>query len=338
MFDRIANIDHKTHSICYFPAVDASAHRWLAGVSSLLVSVSVSVSACGGMTLVPVSGSGSTTLGGEGTSTGASTAASTSSSTGASSSVTSSGSGSGGSGSTADCGFLDCSDSDSDSDGGQAWPPCNAWAQDCPEGYKCTLTDSQEGYGWSTRCVMIDPFPQAPGDVCVATGPLTGVDNCEFGSVCWNVAQGTHEGPCVSFCGGSDYEPLCPSGYTCQSLTRGGPNAGLCLPDCDPIASDCPGDDLCIPSGKSWICVLDASGEQGAFGDPCEYANACDPGLYCLNPEYVPECQAAGCCTPFCDLGEPNTCPSALQVCIPWHEEGEAPSGYEHVGICGIPQ
>jgi hypothetical protein len=42
----------------------------------------------------------------------------------------------------------------------------------------------------------------------------------------------------------------------------------LCLPDCDPLLQDCPGDNLCIPTGDKFTCVLDASGEMGAGQRP----------------------------------------------------------------------
>jgi hypothetical protein len=183
---------------------------------------------------------------------------------------------------------------------------------------------------------MVDPKPQPPGEVCVATG-YTGVDNCELGAFCWDVDSETHEGVCVAFCEGSRWEPECPEGDYCVSLARGGADAGVCLPRCHPLEADCPGGDLCIPNGENWQCALDASGEAGAYGDPCEFANACKSGLYCLNPEYVDGCNAAGCCTPFCDLKGDIPCPGATQKCIPWYEEGSAPPGYETVGICGIP-
>jgi hypothetical protein len=93
----------------------------------------------------------------------------------------------------------------------------------------------------------------------------------------------------------------------------------------------------CLWGGESFICVLDASGEQGQYGDPCEYLNECDPGLICINPEYVPGCMANGCCTPWCDLTDPS-CPGATQQCLPWFEQGVAPPGYDTVGICGVPQ
>jgi hypothetical protein len=130
--------------------------------------------------------------------------------------------------------------------------------------------------------------------------------------------------------------PSCDPGFSCAIVNDG--VLILCLPGCDPLLQDCDGDDLCLPLGESFGCVLVASGEEGQYGDPCEYANACDPGLVCLNPEYVPDCQAGGCCSPFCDTSEANECPGQGQDCIPWWEEGMAPPGYETVGVCGIPQ
>ena len=170
----------------------------------------------------------------------------------------------------------------------------------------------------------------------VIEGELFDADTCEKSSVCWNVDLQTGEGTCLEFCHGIPRNPFCPQGFVCHIPSDGLLN--VCLPWCDPLAQDCAGDELCLPYGNSWGCVLDASGEEGQYGDPCEYANTCDPGLICLNPEYVPDCQASGCCSPFCDTSAPNTCPTEGQVCIPWYEEGMAPPGLEHVGVCGVPQ
>ena len=112
----------------------------------------------------------------------------------------------------------------------------------------------------------------------------------------------------------------------------------LCLFWCDPLAQDCPDDYLCVGSQGAFMCVIDASGEEGQYSDPCEWTDACDPGLVCLNPEYVPGCQAGGCCSPFCDTSKANTCPGDGQECIAWFEEGMAPPGFEDVGVCGVPQ
>ena len=193
------------------------------------------------------------------------------------------------------------------------------------------------GSSWNARkCAPLDPDPVGPGEVCTTENAVSGIDNCDADSMCWDVDGETKEGVCIAFCMGTDAaDASCEPYFHCIVLADS--ILAICLPDCDPLAQDCPGDDLCVPSGEHFICVLDASGEAGFYGDTCEYPNACKPGLYCLNPEYVENCEGSGCCTPFCDTSEPLMCPGATQECIPWFEEGQAP-GYETVGICGIPQ
>lgn len=189
---------------------------------------------------------------------------------------------------------------------------------------------------WSAlKCTPVDPDPVGPGDVCTAVGGgVSGVDNCEKSSMCWDVDPDTNEGVCISFCEGTNADATCEPGFQCYL----GRVLSLCLPTCDPLLQDCPDGDLCAHSGDFFSCQLDYSGDEGQYGDPCESANACDPGLYCISAEYVPDCQGAGCCTPWCDTSKPLTCPGATQECIPWYEEGMEPPGYEDVGICGIPQ
>ncbi len=216
---------------------------------------------------------------------------------------------------------------------------CDPFEQNCPEGYKCAAWADDGGSSWNaTRCVLVAPRAKQLDEPCSFPGsPLAGDDNCDFGLMCWDVDDETELGTCLAMCGDHPKAEICAQGSLCGFIDRSS-GLGLCFDMCDPLAQDCPGDDLCIPSGESWICVLNASGEAGHFGDPCEYANACKPGLYCLNPEYVEGCQAAGCCTPFCDTSEANMCPGGTQECIPWYEEGMAPPGNEDIGICGVPQ
>lgn len=217
---------------------------------------------------------------------------------------------------------------------------CDVWEQDCPEGQKCMPWANDGGTSWNaTKCTDINPNPGLPGDPCTVTdNGVSGIDSCEEGAMCWNVDPETNEGVCVGFCDGS------PDNFSCteQNTTCVIANQGvliLCVPTCDPLLQNCEGE-LCIPNPTDadyFVCILDASGEEGAYGDPCEFANACDPGLVCLDAPYVPGCQASGCCTPFCNLMEEYTCPGQGQECIAWHEE-MVPPGYENVGVCGIPQ
>jgi hypothetical protein len=214
---------------------------------------------------------------------------------------------------------------------------CSEWEQDCPDGEKCSAYANDGGLAWnSTKCSPVQDDPGQPGDVCTVEGSgVSGIDTCAEGVMCWDVDE-TNTGVCIALCTGDEEAPICDSGFSCAIAND---VLNLCLPDCDPLTQDCPSDNLCIPNGEHFICVLDASGEEGQAFDPCEFGNACDQGLYCMDTPYASECtsDASGCCLPFCDLGG-DACPGAGQDCLAWYEEGMAPPGYETVGICGLPQ
>ena len=242
------------------------------------------------------------------------------------------------------CSFLGCETSDTIPclvEGGKlrCTYECDPWTQDCPEGQKCAPWANDGGNAWNaTKCVDVAPNPGKPGDACTAEGSgVSGVDTCEKAALCWEVDKDTLMGHCVGFCTGSPESPMCPAGSHCTIANDG--ELILCLPDCDPLLQDCPGTDLCIPNPNSddFVCVLDASGDGGALNDPCEFANACDPGLTCRDPALASECDpmASGCCLPFCDLTMPE-CTNKGATCLPWYEMGMAPPGYEDVGICGL--
>lgn len=219
-------------------------------------------------------------------------------------------------------------------------PPavCDQWAQDCGEGYKCSAWANDGTNAWnSTKCVQVMENAGVPGDECTTEGGgVSGIDSCAAGAMCWDVDPETNKGVCVQLCLGTPEAPICESGQACAIAND---VLNLCLPSCDPLAQDCAGDDLCLASGGGFLCVLDASGEEGQAFDPCEYGNACDAGLTCVDTVYGMECdsQAKGCCLPFCDVEEAE-CPGAGQSCIAVYEPDQAPPGFETVGICGIPQ
>ena len=274
---------------------------------------------------------------GMGTTSAGSGATDTNPTTGASASGTTGGGGGTG-GSTTMCSFLDCAGSSTGIDPGIQ---CNVWEQDCPDGQKCMPWANNGGSAWNaTKCSPIDMNPGKPGDECTVEGNgVSGIDSCEKASMCWNVSQDTGKGTCVGFCMGSQEAPTCPSGTNCVIANEG--VLILCLPGCDPLQQDCPNMDLCIPQpmGDGFVCVLDASGDAGKQNDPCEFANACDPGFLCANPALATECDpmAAGCCLPFCDLKMPE-CTNQGAMCLPWYEPGMEPPGLENVGVCGIMQ
>jgi len=82
---------------------------------------------------------------------------------------------------------------------------------------------------------------------------------------------------------------------------------------------------------------------MGAYGEPCEFINACDVGLICLGAAAVPDCVgSSSCCTEICDLSSREgdaQCTGAPQgqTCQAWYEEDQAPPGYEDVGACALP-
>ena len=228
-------------------------------------------------------------------------------------------------------------------DGAGTEVECDVWMQDCPEGEKCMPWANDGNNSWNaTRCSPIDDNPGEVGDECTVEGNgVSGIDSCTEGSMCYYVDPETNIGTCVGFCQGSEESPMCEPGFLC-SISNDGVLI-LCRRECDPLLQDCMGSAACLPANGSdgFVCIIDASGEMGAPGDPCEFLNACDPGLFCANPEAVPDCiGSGGCCSEFCDLtsADPDAeCSQMGQTCTPWFEEGTAPPDLEHVGACALP-
>ncbi len=228
------------------------------------------------------------------------------------------------------CSFLNCDDMGSTD-------TCDNFAQDCPEGQKCAAWADDGSNAWnSTRCVDVTGTGK-PGDDCTSVGNLTGMDSCIKGAMCWNT-EGI--GTCTTLCSGSAEAPMCPNNSPC-TIASGG-HLALCLGTCDPLLQDCDDPaDLCIPNGDSFICILDAGGEEGQANDPCEFANVCDPGLVCLDPATAgASCDpaAGGCCTPFCEFPD-GACPNPDQSCVQWFDPMMLPENDPQlaIGVCAVP-
>lgn len=219
-------------------------------------------------------------------------------------------------------------------------PECSTYVQgDCPPGEKC-MPWANDGGTWNAlSCFSLEPTdPGDPGDACVVFEAATsGLDNCNESSMCWDVNPANDEGTCVSFCVGSPEAPQCDDpGRACTQGNNG--ILALCLPPCDPLLQDCAGGSNCVPAddeADGFVCVLDASGEGGALGDPCKFANACDPGNLCANEGELDECTAEACCTSYCDLQTPDAC-QPPSICVAYYEGGNAPPDYQNVGFCGV--
>jgi hypothetical protein len=228
--------------------------------------------------------------------------------------------------------------------GNDAVLECSVWEQDCMEGEKCMPWSNNGEPTWNaTKCVEMDPEAGQVGDPCTVEGSgVSGVDTCTAASMCWNVDPETNQGTCIAFCAGSENNPICDDPSTTCSITNDGVLI-LCLPNCDPLLQECDDGEACYGIIDGYVCAPDVSGEMGAFGDPCEAINVCDPGLECMPAAGVPDCPGAmGCCTEFCDLSNPNASDecagsSGGQMCLGAFEQGDAPPGYEDVGYCLVP-
>lgn len=213
---------------------------------------------------------------------------------------------------------------------------CDPWVQDCPEGHKCTNTN---GLFDTTECTLVVRDPKKVGEPCTMDVEPPASDDCEFGALCWDIDPETGVGTCHALCIGTPDSPHCadPSKFCwpwCQSCI-----IQICIDRCDPLGDDCNEGDLCLDTGSGeFACVLDASGDEGQYGDPCEYLNACDPGLACIPSDLLPGCDSTGCCTPFCDLTAPACPDAALGVqCVAWYEPTHVPPGLENLGACVLP-
>jgi hypothetical protein len=216
---------------------------------------------------------------------------------------------------------------------------CDIFAENCPQGQKCMPFANDGENSWNDlMCVPIAANPRQPGDVCnVKESGVSGFDDCDIHSMCFNVDPDTLQGTCVAMCTGSEQNPMCPPGSSCTIANDG--VLVLCLPTCDPLdPGTCAADQVCVFVNDDFLCVFDASGNEGQMFDECEFVNDCDSGLACVDASGVPQCdpQAPGCCTDFCDLELPNMCPPPL-ACVPFFEEGQAPPGLEDVGLCVVP-
>ncbi|MCH9688530.1 MAG: hypothetical protein K0V04_44275 [Deltaproteobacteria bacterium] len=218
---------------------------------------------------------------------------------------------------------------------------CDPIAQDCPAGEKCMPWANDGGGSWNaTRCTNIAPNPGQVGDVCTVEGSgVSGIDDCDIGAMCFGVDPATNMGECIELCGCSYDNPSCQDAASVCSISNDN-SLTICTPVCNPLdPMACEAGQGCYPVGGFFQCAPDASGGQGAAGDPCEFINVCQPGTVCLNAASVPNCQgAAGCCASACDIDDPNPgCPAGTN-CLPWFEEGSAPDEcLGTVGVCATP-
>lgn len=219
--------------------------------------------------------------------------------------------------------------------------PCETWLQDCPEGEKCTPTACNPDDEWdSHKCIPLPEHPDHAGEPCTVEGSVaSGVDSCDLATMCWFIDPDTLTGVCTPYCTGSPDQPVCADGTTC--MIGNDAVLSLCLPICDPLGDDCAAGQLCIlnhTTNTDFFCTADDSGAGGQLFAPCDFPDACDPGLLCADATLALECDpmSPGCCLPYCDLTMPAPCPGAMQECLPFFPD-DPPPGHDDLGICRLP-
>ncbi|MEX1362719.1 MAG: hypothetical protein AB1Z98_06305 [Nannocystaceae bacterium] len=227
-----------------------------------------------------------------------------------------------------------------DPDGGGIQFECSTFDQDCDPGEKCMPWANDGGSSWNaTRCSPVAAMPGQVGDPCMVEGSgVSGIDDCDIGTMCWDVDTETNQGTCAELCGCSEANPTCDTANTTCAISNDGALA-ICLPVCNPLDTEaCPDGEACYPLGDVFLCAPDASGDQGSAGDPCQFINACDAGLFCLAAVSVPGCAGSiGCCSPGCTIGDDSPCLPG-QSCEAWYEAGAAPDAcLGSVGACVAP-
>lgn len=211
---------------------------------------------------------------------------------------------------------------------------CTTWEEQCPEGQKCMPYADDGGNSWnSQKCVDITGDGML-GEPCTVVGNfVSGMDDCAQGFICFHVDSQTQMGTCQPFCKGSPEQAYCEQeGYFCQQ--DGGGVLNLCLESCDPLVQDCSQGQGCYPLYQ-FVCVPPGAPEDTGYeGDPCQFFNGCQPGFACIQGDYVPNCDSFACCTPFCDLNNPD-CQDPEKQCAAVFEMPAM--GEEHFGACMLP-
>jgi hypothetical protein len=167
---------------------------------------------------------------------------------------------------------------DSRVDDGRTSTTCSVLTQTgCQAGQKCTWVVDQMMTGMDP-VGHIDCVPDgtiAVGGACTrgAPGPM-GYDNCKAGGYCESMK-------CEQICDLQGGAPMCPTSFTCKNYSGvfGPVNqpvaAGLCDPNCDPLA------DNKFGSGKTKTGT-GCTASQGCYG----YPNSSVPTEYTCNTEF----------------------------------------------------
>src|SRR5690606_8242148 len=177
--------------------------------------------------------------------------------------------------------------------GGSVWHctyECSVVDQDCVEGEKCMPWANDGGPAWNaSRCSPLDPDAAAPGQPCTVDGsPVSGLDDCAQGSMCWAVDPGPLQGTCIAFCDPDD-PAACGEPQRCVPLNDG--EVPVCLSPCDPLQEGaCPAGEACrLVAGSDEFSCLPLQGGHVSTSADCT-DEICDPASTCLDGRVLPSC------------------------------------------------
>lgn len=159
------------------------------------------------------------------------------------------------------------------------------------------------------------------GETC-ARQSIENLDDCEDGLTCWG-------GRCHSFCAMG-----CSGGLRCVDAYFG---YGVCLESCDPLFQGCATSGAgCYLTGDRGSCAPSEPSGTGADGEMCSSLNGCAPGLQCVPGSSLADCPGTSCCTPFCDLNEPDPCSGGETCESPYPSPASIPPGFDALGWCRV--
>lgn len=227
----------------------------------------------------------------------------------------------------------------------------------CPEGQKCSASSKNSGWGifaGGPSCFpILGDLPK--GASCdLGVEPSDGLDDCAANMVCVDWTLGPN-GVCREFCDPvlnylgpqicSDATEFCYS-PGCQDCVL-----GVCIPTCDPLLANCPAGEACIRGyndNNGGFACAPFPGDLPGVGESCDRTYVCAPQAACMRSDNVtsPACaDTETCCTAYCDLNAPNTCPGKAmgEMCQPYFPEPFDPQTepwgvqYNKLGYCALP-
>lgn len=213
---------------------------------------------------------------------------------------------------------------------------CTIGADDCPRGFKCLPATTG---GWNF-CSEIVARPAGLGEPCMTlddSNPET-YDTCDAGLICFPEGR---DAVCNVLCGNLDMnQAVCGEDEHC--IQYGGNGNAICSSLCDPLLQDCTEDgEGCYWTGGEdvSVCARYIEPERGGgVGAACDYVNACAPGQTCVGGDAAFRvCRNNACCTPYCDLTQPDTCARIVpgSACEPLLPEDEMPDN-PALGTCSL--